>query len=141
MESTTNSNMLNSFRASPLASWLVENKFDFRAITDLAFATTSCASDSLDVIRKNLASADPVRRYWAIQGCLASIDAARDLETELLQRMREDVTVNQISAAHALCRAGIVSDAKQFLTTAAERLQSEVNALFLADVIRLAGLR
>lgn len=127
--------------ASPLASWLVENKFDFRAITDLAFATTSCASDSLDVIRKNLASADPVRRYWAIQGCLASIDAARDLETELLQRMREDVTVNQISAAHALCRAGIVSDAKQFLTTAAERLQSEVNALFLADVIRLAGLR
>jgi hypothetical protein len=123
-----------------LADWLQANRFDFNAITDLAFAVTSGREDCPAIVARNLDSDDAVRRYWAIQGCLASREIARLMQAELARCLQTDEVVNRICAANALLRSDQSAAAAEYLlSTLASRL-SEADALLLVDVIRQSGL-
>ncbi len=91
---------------------------DFRQqpILDLAFLATANNPADLPAFITALAAADPLERYWAIQGCLAlGAAAAPAAEALVIRATGDDEPANRIAAAHALHLVGQPAKAKEVL--------------------------
>jgi hypothetical protein len=116
-------------------------EFRLQPVLDLAFLATSNNPADLPAFITAMSAADPVERYWAIQGCLTLGPAAAPASAPLLMALKDKEPANRIAAAHALHLVGRAAEAKaSLLATLDQPLNQEatqfaLNALTSIDAL------
>lgn len=116
-------------------------KFRLQPVLDLAFLATSKNPADLPAFIASMSAADPVERYWAIQGCLTLGPAAAPAGDALLKALEDQEPANRIAAAHALHLAGRPADAKAaLLATLDQPLNQEATQFALNTLTNIGAL-
>lgn len=114
-------------------------KFRLQPILDLAFLATSNKPADLPAFITAMSAADPVERYWAIQGCLTLGPAAKPATAALLKTLADKEPANRIAAAHALHLAGQPAEAKAALLATLDQPLNEEATQFALNTLTAVG--
>ncbi len=87
---------------NPIASYWLARSADLPALVDLAFTASSRDPHQIARLQKELASTDPVSRYWAAQGCLILGKDAVPATDSLVKLLNDPNSAVRVAAAHAL---------------------------------------
>ena len=123
----------------PIADFVRSSGFDFQAVLDLAFLASRADLGEVGALMEFASSDDPVKRYWALQGLQIAGQKA-GLEA-ILTGLRDEHSVNRVTAAEALCRMGKEKEGraamlKELMSETHEySLQYLINALMRVDAI------
>jgi arylsulfatase A-like enzyme len=117
-------------------------EFRRQPILDLAFLATANNPADLPAFIAALSAADPLERYWAIQGCLTlGAAAAPAVDALVVRAERDEEPANRVAAAHALHLAGQPAKAREVLVEVLglplnpEATQFTLNALTAIDAL------
>jgi thioredoxin-like negative regulator of GroEL len=110
-------------------------KFRLQPIVDLAFLATSNNPADLPAFITAMSSADPVERYWAIQGCLTLGPAATPAREALITALEDQEPANRIAAAHALHLAGRPAEAKTALLASLDQSLNQEETQYLLNAL------
>jgi hypothetical protein len=124
----------------PLFAALKSQGFDFPSIAEMAFDVMGREETAAPMIQRGLVDPDMVRRYWAVQGCLANDRIAAANRAVLGEMLKDESATLRIVAAHSLIAAKESEVATEQLF--AEMLQplDEPNAMLLVNTITQLGL-
>jgi arylsulfatase A-like enzyme len=114
-------------------------EFRLQPVLDLAFLATSNNPADLPAFITAMSAADPVERYWAIQGCLTLGPAAAPASDALLKLLKDPEPANRIAAAHALHLAGRPAEAKAALLAELDQPLNEYATQFVLNTLTAAG--
>lgn len=113
----------------PVADYLASDRFDLPGTLELAFLASARDPAAVPALTDALGSADPVKRYWAAQGC-AILGAAAEPAAPALERLLADPhSANRVAAAHALAVLGRRERALAALAAELDRAPGEHAAL------------
>ncbi len=90
----------------PIADYLTNRKATLEQLVELAFLASSRKTQNIDLFRQQLASPDPLTRYWAAHGCVVLGRKASSARPELTKRLSDPSSVVRTTAAYALGRIG-----------------------------------
>ena len=110
-------------------------EFRLQPVLDLAFLATSNNPADLPAFTTAMAAADPVERYWAIQGCLTLGPAAAPATEALRKALDDQEPANRIAAAHALHLAGRPDEAKSALIATLEMQLNQEETQYVLNTL------
>jgi arylsulfatase A-like enzyme len=110
-------------------------EFRLQPVLDLAFLATSNNPADLPAFITAMSAADPVERYWAIQGCLTLGPAAAPATAALLKTLEDKEPANRIAAAHALHLAGRQDEAKAALLATLDQPLNQEETQYLLNAL------
>lgn len=114
-------------------------EFRVQPVLDLAFLATSNNRADLPAFITAMSSADPVERYWAIQGCLTLGPAAKPATDALLKALADKEPANRIAAAHALHLVGRPAEAKAALLATLDQPLNQEATQFALNTLTAVG--
>lgn len=114
-------------------------RFRFTPLLDLAFRATARDPADMPAFMKAMTSADPVERYWGIQGCLTLGSAASPAAARLLKVLEDPEPTNRIAAAHALHLVGRHAESRAALLRELERPLAPEAVRFALDALASTG--
>jgi N-sulfoglucosamine sulfohydrolase len=114
-------------------------KFRLQPVLDLAFLATSNHPADLPAFIAAMSAADPVERYWAIQGCLTLGPAAAPATDALLKAIGDQEPANRIAAAHALHLAGRPAEAKAALLATLDQPLNQEATQYALNALTTVG--
>ena len=116
-------------------------EFRLQPVLDLAFLATSKNPADLPAFITAMSAADPVERYWTIQGCLTLGPAAAPASEALLKALEDKEPAIRIAAAHALHLAGRPAEAKaSLLATLDQPINQEASQFALNTLTAIGAL-
>jgi hypothetical protein len=123
----------------PIAAWLAAHKAALPALVDLAFRATASDPEELPLLLSKLASADPLERYWATQGCLILGARAETAADALAALLHDPHAAVRASAAHALWAAGRKEPAIAALVKELDAAGNEHARMLVANILTWTG--
>lgn len=91
---------------APITQYITSRKDDLPALIDLAFKATDRDTKYLPLFVSQLNSQDPIRRYWATQGCLILGKSAAPAQDALIKTLKDKHSTIRVAAAHTLIEIG-----------------------------------
>jgi arylsulfatase A-like enzyme len=110
-------------------------EFRLQPVLDLAFLATSKNPADLPAFITSMSAADPVERYWAIQGCLTLGPAAAPAIDALLKASADKEPTIRLAAGHALHLAGRPDVARKVMLETLDQPLGEYEAQFALNTL------
>lgn len=114
--------MLEIAKQQPLYTYARTGKYDLERILETAELASSKDPAGLPKLKKRLADADPVIRFWAVTGCTVLAGEAASAKDELLKLLQDSELTVRIAAAEALY---VLSEKEESINTLREALKSD----------------
>ena len=99
----------------------------------LAFTATARDPKQLATFISELSSEDPIRRYWATQGCLILGKSAASAQEQLTKALNDKHSAIRVASAHALIRIGSEDKGKAAVVAELGRDNDEYSQLNLIN--------
>ena len=116
-----------------IAEYAATRKNDISALVDLAFKASARDPKQIPTLIKELDSKDPIRRYWATQGCIILGKPAATAQEKLNQTLEDKHSAIRVAAAHALIRTGNPDKGKTSIVSELSRNNNEYSQLNLIN--------
>jgi arylsulfatase A-like enzyme len=123
----------------PIATYLAGRKADLPALVNLAFAASAAQEQNLTIFRQELASKDPLARYWAATGCLILGKAAAPAKDILASLLGDKHSAIRVAAGQALFNLGEQRQGKAAVLAELENFTEETAQQNAINVIDLMG--
>ena len=124
----------------PLAEYITSRHKDLSELIQLAFKASSRDSENLSLFISLLDSSDPVRRYWAAQGCLVLGKAAAPAREAITKTLQDKYSAIRVAAAHSLINIGEAEIGKTTLLAELMGKNSEFSKLNAANTLTQLSL-
>ena len=98
-----------------ISDYATRRKKYMPALIGQAFEATARDPENIGLFISKLRSADPLQRYWAVQGCLILGKAASSAEDALTKTLTDNYSAIRVAAAQSLIRMGKIELGKSAL--------------------------
>lgn len=128
-------------KTKPVATYLAAREASLPALVDLALLAGVAQPSDVASLRKEMASADPLARYWATHAAVTSPEVAGSLTPELTTLLKDGEPVIRLMAAGFLSSSNKTDQIKNQLLHELESSNSEALTLsILAELKRVDSL-
>ncbi len=117
----------------PIANYAASHRREWPALVEFAFTATAGRPADLPLFIRKTRSADPIVRYWAIQGCITLGNHAAAASDTLTGLLADPASVNRVAAAFALHQLGHRDTAIHALVAELDKVTGEFSEFNLIN--------